>query len=79
MRDLGPSSFKNVADPVRVYALEFEGVASVGTLPLDPVSHMAVEPDRAAATREIGGRTYYLCSQDCAAAFDADPRRYLTP
>lgn len=79
VRELGTREFKNVPAPVHVYALEFGGAASVGALPIDPVCHMAVEPNDAAATRTFDGGAYYLCSDECAAAFDADPARYVKP
>ena len=40
---------------------------------------MAVEPDDAAATRTFHGGAYYLCSDECAAAFDADSKRCVKP
>jgi Cu+-exporting ATPase len=45
---------------------------------IDPVCGMTVEPDTAAATREVDGATYYFCSTHCAATFDADPSRYTS-
>jgi Cu+-exporting ATPase len=34
--------------------------------------------DRAkAVTKELGGRTFYFCSQHCLHAFEADPERYI--
>jgi Cu+-exporting ATPase len=48
-----------------------------GETALDPVCHMTVEPGSAAATRRHGGTTYYFCSAGCAAAFEAEPERYL--
>ncbi len=43
---------------------------------IDPVCGMTVAPDTAAASREVDGATYYFCSTQCAATFDADPDRY---
>ena len=71
VRERGPRRFRNVTRPVAVYALEIEN--NVGVLPIDPVCRMAVEPERAAATRSVDGRDLYFCSPDCAAAFDAEP------
>ena len=45
---------------------------------IDPVCGMTVAPDTAAATRELGGATYYFCSTHCAATFDADSARYTS-
>ncbi|HEX9181226.1 MAG TPA: heavy metal translocating P-type ATPase, partial [Burkholderiales bacterium] len=42
----------------------------------DPVCGMQVEPERAAARAEHGGRTYYFCSTHCHQKFMADPTRY---
>ena len=44
----------------------------------DPVCGMTVDPARAAAKVEHGGKTYYFCCAGCAAKFRAEPARYLT-
>jgi Cu+-exporting ATPase len=38
---------------------------------------MASEPETAAAKREYGGKTYYFCSEGCAAKFAAEPGKFL--
>ena len=43
----------------------------------DPVCGMTVDPSRAKATAEHGGKRYYFCSQGCATKFRADPEHYL--
>jgi P-type Cu+ transporter len=43
----------------------------------DPACGMTLDPARAAATVEHVGKTYYFCSQGCAAKFGADPGKYL--
>jgi len=45
----------------------------------DPVCGMTVDPARAAAKVEHGGKTYYFCATGCAARFRGDPERYLKP
>lgn len=45
--------------------------------PIDPVCGMEVDPAGAAATRIIGHRTYFFCSQDCLDAFDRNPSMYV--
>jgi P-type Cu+ transporter len=50
--------------------------ADVTKVIVDPVCGVTVWPDTAAASREYGGTTYYFCSVECAASFDADPGRY---
>ncbi len=42
----------------------------------DPVCQMPVDPRRAAAMVEHGGRTYYFCSAECRDKFLAQPERY---
>jgi YHS domain-containing protein len=43
----------------------------------DPVCGMEVDPDRAAATAEYQGETYYFCSPGCKAAFEKEPEKYV--
>jgi Cu+-exporting ATPase len=43
----------------------------------DPVCGMQVQPDRAAGTSELKGKTYYFCGLGCKKKFDSDPDRYL--
>jgi len=77
IRGLGPRRFKNVAEPLGVYSLVLEH--DTGRLPVDPVCHMAVDPQRAAARQTVGDIEYFLCSPGCARAFAADPDRYICP
>ena len=48
-----------------------------GNKVLDPVCGMVIERADAAATRQLGGETYYLCSASCAEKFDADAMAYV--
>jgi P-type Cu+ transporter len=50
--------------------------AMATTTTVDPVCGMTVNPETAAASREVDGVTYYFCSSHCAATFDADPARH---
>ncbi len=43
----------------------------------DPVCGMAVDPDRAAASHQHAGQTYFFCSPHCAEKFRAQPASYL--
>ena len=43
---------------------------------IDPVCGMKVEPQKAAASVEHAGLTWYFCSRGCGAKFEADPARY---
>jgi Cu+-exporting ATPase len=44
----------------------------------DPVCGMTVDPAKAAAKREVDGKTYYFCSAGCAGKFDKHPARFTT-
>lgn len=44
---------------------------------IDPVCHMSVDPDNAAAHRSYKGMDYWFCNTGCARSFDEDPKRYL--
>ena len=43
----------------------------------DPVCGMEVEEEKAVATSEYKGMTYYFCSKGCKVAFDKDPEKYI--
>ncbi len=45
----------------------------------DPVCGMHVDPDKAAAKAEHGGKTYYFCAPGCAKQFQQAPEKYLQP
>ena len=43
----------------------------------DLVCDMEVEEDKAAATSEYNGKTYYFCSGGCKVDFDKDPEKFI--
>ena len=43
---------------------------------VDPVCGMKVLPEKATASVEHAGRTWYFCSQSCKTKFEADPHQY---
>src|SRR3990170_6495039 len=45
----------------------------------DPVCGMTVDPARAAATHDHGGKTYYFCCRGGKEKFRAEPEKYLKP
>lgn len=45
---------------------------------VDPVCKMKLEPEKAAAKAEHGGKTYYFCSGTCHKSFMADPHKYAS-
>ena len=42
----------------------------------DPVCHMEIDSEKAAAKVEHEGKTYYFCSQGCKVKFEREPARY---
>lgn len=72
----GRRRFRNVAEPVEVFALTPRGEAVSGPLPVDPVCRMAVDPQRARQQLVHRGVEYHFCSEQCAAAFSSHPERY---
>ncbi|HEY9215046.1 MAG TPA: YHS domain-containing protein, partial [Ancylobacter sp.] len=44
----------------------------------DPVCGMQVAEDRAAATAQHAGKTFYFCSSRCHDRFVADPAAFVT-
>ena len=46
-------------------------------MPIDPVCKMEVAPETAAGSHEHAGATYYFCSSNCLAKFEAEPEEYV--
>ena len=72
----GRHTFRNVAEPVELYALTLAVQHGSSELPVDPVCRMAVDPGRSTAVRVHRGVEYHFCSQECAVVFDRHPARY---
>src|SRR5712691_5669926 len=45
----------------------------------DPVCHMQVMPETAAARYDYKGKTYYFCSPRCLERFRSNPEQFLAP
>ncbi len=43
----------------------------------DPVCNMDVDPEKARASTEYQGKTYYFCCPGCKNAFEKDPQQYV--
>jgi adenylate cyclase len=69
-------SFKNIVEPVALYALTLASQPDVADLPIDPVCRMAVDPRESDQRRTRGGVEIWFCSAECAAVFDRHPDRY---
>ncbi len=44
----------------------------------DPVCGMQLQPDRAAASVDYKGQTYYFCTDACRKQFETEPERYVS-
>jgi adenylate cyclase len=75
VRARGRKRFKNVTDPVEVFSLVLD--ESVRRLPIDPVCHMAVDPNQAPERSVYESVEYHFCSSKCAQAFAHNPRLYV--
>lgn len=73
--DLGAQTFRNVLDPVEVWAMEL--CPTHVDLSTDPVCLMRVSCQAAVARVRHAGSEHWLCSLACLRAFAADPDRYL--
>ncbi len=66
---------KDIAD--RVLWLEDGQFKEMVTMATDPVCGMAVEREKAAATLETDGQTFYFCSKGCRGEFASQPEVFL--
>jgi class 3 adenylate cyclase len=76
LRERGRWTFRNVTEPVQVYAAVRQGARSSAGLPVDPVCRMAVDPWHSAGRLTHEGVEYCFCSLGCAGAFAQHPARY---
>lgn len=74
---LGPHVLRNVARPVKMFALESPNRIAAACV-TDPVCRMSVDPAQAAAHLRVKGRAFWFCSGDCAALFMQDPQQYTS-
>ena len=71
----GRHELRNVREPVEIFAALQAG-READRLPVDPVCHMAVDPDRAPGRLLYDGRVYFFCSLSCAGEFARQPERF---
>jgi adenylate cyclase len=76
LRERGRWAFRNVTEPVQVYAAVRQGGQSSAGLPIDPVCRMAVDPWHSAGRLTHEGVEYCFCSLGCAGVFAQDPHSY---
>ena len=75
VRPRGRRRFKNVGEPVELFALVENTSLELARLPVDPVCRMAVQPPGVARVHR--GVEHHFCSVACADRFSAAPERYV--
>ena len=73
----GRTSLRNVSEPIDLFAVFRVGEA-LGSLPVDPVCRMAVDPERASGQLRYDDTAYFFCSLTCAGAFAQSPERFAS-
>jgi adenylate cyclase len=73
----GRQVLRNVREPVELFAAVPHSESGHGTLPVDPVCRMAVDPDRAAGRLVHEGTAYFFCTLAGAGEFASEPERFV--
>jgi len=73
----GRHPLKGIEQPVLIYLASPGAQESPEGLPIDPVCHMAVDPERAAAMVVHEGVRYYFCSVHCVRRFSGEPGQFV--
>jgi adenylate cyclase len=71
----GRHTLRNVREPVEIFAA-LEAGETAGQLPIDPVCHMAVDPERAPGRLLYNESAYFFCSLACVGEFARQPERF---
>jgi class 3 adenylate cyclase len=79
LRERGRRVFRNVREPVNIFAAIRQGARTAIGLPVDPVCRMAVDPWHGAGRLSHEGVEYCFCSLGCAGAFARQPDRFTVP
>lgn len=77
LRPRGRRRFKNIADPVELFALVLDEHLPTGRV-VDPVCRMSLDPGTAQHVAEYRGRHYHFCSARCHSAFERNARIYTS-
>jgi adenylate cyclase len=72
----GQHALRNIREPVELFAAVRTGEVTAERLPIDPVCHMAVDPNRAAGRLVYEGKAYFFCTLTCAGDFARNPERF---
>lgn len=78
VRGRGRHRLKNIAEPVAVYALTLDEHPKAQALVIDPVCHMAMDPDHITERVTYNDAVYVFCSPTCAQTFSMSPQRYAS-
>jgi adenylate cyclase len=73
----GRHPLRGIEEPVLLYLASTGAQETAEGLPIDPVCHMAVDPDRAAGMLMHEGTQFFFCSLHCARRFAAEPERFV--
>jgi adenylate cyclase len=77
-RERGAERFKNVSEPVHLFAAYPDSERERSGWPIDPVCRMGVDPQRGAGVLIHRGVEHHFCSLQCAARFASDPDAYVS-
>jgi adenylate cyclase len=73
----GRHPLKGIEEPVLIYRASPGAQESPEGLPIDPVCHMAVDPERATGMILHESTRYYFCSVLCVRRFAAEPQGFV--
>jgi adenylate cyclase len=73
----GRHPLKGIEEPVLIYLASPGAQESPEGLPIDPVCHMAIDPERAAGMIVHEGTRYYFCSLHCVRRFSGEPEQFV--
>jgi class 3 adenylate cyclase/DNA-binding transcriptional MerR regulator len=74
VRPFGRHALKGISGEVELYEVSRQTATPARVL--DPVCHMALDPDNAPVTLRWRDTDMHFCSTDCALQFEDDPDRY---
>ena len=75
--DRGGHPLKGIDEPVGIYLASVGAQQTDEGLPIDPVCHMVLEPERSAGTLRYLGSQYHFCSLECIRRFADKPDRFV--
>jgi len=73
----GRRQLRNVREPVELVAAVPADVKTTRGIAIDPVCHMAVDPEHAAGRLVYDDAAYFFCTLTCAGDFARQPERFV--